>query len=75
MSTPTGDDPERQLSSALRAQAAGNTGTAPGTGGAFSAGPRPAPSETARLPVLRVLLFALVLGLVAGVVAGLITVV
>ncbi|RCW47086.1 hypothetical protein DFQ14_101430 [Halopolyspora algeriensis] len=71
MSDPTGDDPERQLSSALRAQAAGNTG--PGAeAGATSSGGAP-PPRPARLPVLRLLLSALVLGLVAGALAGIVS--
>lgn len=50
-------NPEQLLAAALNARAAGGKGPAPET-------------ITARLPVLRVLLFALVLGLLAGGIAG-----
>lgn len=64
----SGEDPERLLSSALRAQASGNSNPVVGTGRGF----RPTPSRPG-LPVLQVLLFALVLGLVAGGLAGVIS--
>lgn len=50
------------MSAALRAQASGGTPTVPP--GATQVGSR------RRLPVLRILLFAVALGLVAGVVVG-----
>jgi hypothetical protein len=68
MDARTGDSPERLLSAALRAQAAG--------GGAPAAEQPALPLETVtpagprQLPVLRVLLFALVLGLLAGGIVG-----
>lgn len=76
MSTSTGDDPERQLSSALRAQAASNANPDIGTGAisADGAARASALSRPARLPVLRVLLFALVLGLIAGALGGVVTI-
>jgi H+/gluconate symporter-like permease len=64
----TGDNPERLLSAALRAQAVGG-----GTPDGPPAPPPPVPLAPARprkLPVLRVLLFALILGLMAGSIAG-----
>jgi hypothetical protein len=68
MDAPTGDNPERLLSAALRAQAAG---------GAVPAAEQPAlppamvtPTRPRKLPVLRVLLYALVLGLLAGGIVG-----
>lgn len=83
MSSSSESDPERLLSSALKAQAGGaQTGGArpldsrsdasvPGataaTGAATTSGPRK------RLPVVRVLLSALALGLICGTLAALIT--
>ncbi|QUH05498.1 hypothetical protein HUO13_36170 [Saccharopolyspora erythraea] len=65
-------NPERLLSAALRAQAVGSPGGTPAGHGAPPApGAPPPPAEVRRrLPVARVLLFALVLGLFAGAVAG-----
>lgn len=66
----TSGDPREQeqvLSAALRAQAAGN-GT-PEPRSSAPAGPPPTPGKH-RLPVVRVLLFALVLGLLAGAIVG-----
>ena len=60
--------PEQMLSAALRAQAAGN-----GTPEARPSAPAPPPApgnHRARLPVVRVLLFALVLGVLAGAIVG-----
>lgn len=56
----SGDDPERLLAAALNARVGGEPTPAGG----------PAPR---RLPVLRVLLFAVILGLVAGGIAGLLS--
>lgn len=68
----TSGDPREQeqvLSAALRAQAAGSG--APDPQSSAPAGPPPAPnSRRARLPVVRVLLFAFVLGLLAGAIVG-----
>jgi hypothetical protein len=79
MDTSAGDSPERLLSSALRAQAAGNAGNA-GSGSPAaepSSPPRPEstraqaePAESRKLPVAEVLLFALMLGMLAGGLAG-----
>jgi hypothetical protein len=64
-------DPERLLSQALRAQAAGVpvNGPAPPV-----PPPAPAPPERSSLSAGWLLLIALVLGLLAGAVAGLVTV-
>lgn len=67
MNAPADESPERLLSAALRAQATGGWGPP-----AHPASP-PQPEPTARprkLPVLRVLLFAVVLGLAAGSIVG-----
>ncbi|WP_019856249.1 hypothetical protein [Actinopolyspora mortivallis] len=59
--------PERILSAALHAQAAGGAQPTP------EAQAPPAPEKPPRLPVLRVLLTALLLGILAGGLAGAIT--
>lgn len=53
----TGDNPERLLAAALNAQAAGDQAPV-------------GKPIVARLPVLRVLLFAVILGFLAGGIAG-----
>ncbi len=76
--TDSGGDPERLLSSALRAQASGNVdpaaappSAAPPSAETSNAAPSP---RRPGLPVLRVLLLALALGLVAGGIVGVISV-
>lgn len=77
--TDSGGDPERLLSSALRAQASGNVDpasaasppAAPSNAETSNAAPSP---RRQRLPVLRGLLLALVLGLVAGGIVGVVSV-
>ncbi|CAM06343.1 hypothetical protein A8924_0170 [Saccharopolyspora erythraea NRRL 2338] len=77
-------NPERLLSAALRAQAVGSPGGDPTGHGArtghgappapLAPGAPPPPAEVRRrLPVARVLLFALALGLFAGAVAGVVS--
>ncbi|GAA2815454.1 hypothetical protein [Saccharopolyspora taberi] len=63
---PQGQNPERLLSAALRAQAVGGQSPSP------SPGPAPASPPPARrkLPVVSVLIFAVVLGFAAGALAG-----
>lgn len=76
----SGDGPELKLSEALRAQATGGgMPVAPPSAGVPSpgppsGGPDPAPTgRPAKLPVWRVLLFALLLGLAAGGLIGVLT--
>ena len=72
--TESGDDkPEQLLSDALRAQAVGGSTPEPVVGG--SAGKnRQDHASPGKLPVVRVLLFALVLGVLAGAIAAAISV-
>ncbi|NYH78958.1 uncharacterized protein involved in exopolysaccharide biosynthesis [Actinopolyspora biskrensis] len=62
------EPPERMLSAALHAQATGNAQPA-----SPAAPAPPRPPKPRRLPVLRVLLFALLLGIAAGAVVGVLT--
>ena len=70
---PQGQNPERLLSAALRAQAVGSPGNEPAPGAGLPAAPPPPPPRR-RLPVFSVLVFALFLGLAAGAVAGVLSV-
>lgn len=65
------ENPERLLSAALRAQAAGGSAPEPQ---APPPAPRPERPEQPKLPVGQVLLFAMLLGLAAGSILGVLSV-
>ncbi|GAB3287686.1 hypothetical protein [Parasphingorhabdus pacifica] len=69
MSTSGGENPERVLSAALRAQAAGGGVPQPTSTGDRTAR-EPQERRSGRIPVARVLLAAVLLGVAAGMLAG-----